>query len=140
MGKNQETDTRWRFTMFHDSNELDGAHITGYVWNFDDGTAELRTGPEENSITHDVGPAGLTVKGRIDSDIGPSEQIGNFCTAAVGPTAGQGQVLSTTATPMPATGPEAALGGMAGLTAIAVASRAYARSRKSLLGSLRRKP
>jgi hypothetical protein len=49
-----------------------------------------------------------------------------------------GQVLSATApTPLPATGPEAALGGMAGITGIAVASRAYIRSRKSLLGRMR---
>lgn len=40
---------------------------------------------------------------------------------------------------LPETGPEAALGGVAGLTAIGLASRAYLRSRKSLVDSLRNK-
>lgn len=49
-------------------------------------------------------------------------------------TGGTGEVLGTT---LPDTGPEAALGGVAGLTAIGLASRSYLRSRKSLLSSLK---
>lgn len=45
-----------------------------------------------------------------------------------------GQVLSAT---LPVTGPEAVLGGVAGLTAIGYATRGYLRSRKSLLEALR---
>ena len=47
-----------------------------------------------------------------------------------------GQVLSAN---LPATGPETAFGGVAGLTAIGYASRAYLRSRKSVLDALRGK-
>jgi len=47
----------------------------------------------------------------------------------------EGKVLGTT---LPQTGPEAALGGMIGLTGIGVASRAYLRSRKDLKNSLRK--
>lgn len=52
----------------------------------------------------------------------------------------QPQVLSTTTTPqtLVQTGPEAALGGAAGLAGIAYAGRAYLRSKKSLLGALRK--
>lgn len=52
----------------------------------------------------------------------------------------QPQVLGTTTTPqtLVQTGPEAALGGAAGLAGIAYAGRAYLRSKKSLLGALRK--
>jgi hypothetical protein len=52
----------------------------------------------------------------------------------------QPQVLSaeTQPAPLPATGPEAMLGGAAGLVGLGYASRAYLRSKKSLLGALRK--
>jgi cell division septation protein DedD len=52
------------------------------------------------------------------------------------PTKTPGEVLGVT---LPDTGPEAALGGVAGLTTIGFASRAYLRSRRSLLSTLRGK-
>jgi cell division septation protein DedD len=52
------------------------------------------------------------------------------------PTKTPGEVLGVT---LPDTGPEAALGGVAGLTSIGFASRAYLRSRRSLLSTLRGK-
>jgi hypothetical protein len=52
------------------------------------------------------------------------------------PTKTPGEVLGVT---LPDTGPEAALGGVAGLTTIGFASRAYMRSRRSLLSTLRGK-
>jgi hypothetical protein len=55
--------------------------------------------------------------------------------AAVTTPPSAGHVLGAT---LPGTGPEAALGGIAGLSAIGVASQAYVRSRKSLLNSLRK--
>lgn len=52
----------------------------------------------------------------------------------------QPQVLSTTTTPkaLVQTGPEAALGGAAGIAGIAYAGRAYLRSKKSLFSALRK--
>ncbi|HSX02087.1 MAG TPA: hypothetical protein VLI05_02100 [Candidatus Saccharimonadia bacterium] len=44
-----------------------------------------------------------------------------------------------TSSDLPATGPEGALAGVAGLTAMGYAARSYLRSRKSLVGSLRRR-
>ena len=52
----------------------------------------------------------------------------------------QPQVLSATTVPqtLVQTGPEAALGGAAGIAGLAYAGRAYLRSKKSLLGALRK--
>jgi hypothetical protein len=52
------------------------------------------------------------------------------------PTPATPQVLGAT---LPATGPEAALGGIAGVTALGYAGRAYLRSRKSVIDALRGK-
>ncbi len=74
-------------------------------------------------------------------------QISDVCSAKVTvagptstptptPTPTKGQVLSAS---LPDTGPETVFGGVAGLTAIGYASRAYLRSRKSVLDALRGK-
>lgn len=66
----------------------------------------------------------------------PSESPTPVITSTPSATPGGGEVLGAT---LPQAGPEAALGGMAGLTGIGLASRAYLRSRKDLRNSLRKK-
>jgi hypothetical protein len=146
MDKTFVKDNIWQFRIFQ---QPDGASVAGYLWTFNDGTQVTPT--SANTIQHPVGPKGVTVFGQVKRVDGSFSPITTNCSQAVQgveapatttvptvvPTA-TGQVLSATApTPLPATGPEAALGGVAGITGIAVASRAYIRSRKSLLGRMR---
>jgi hypothetical protein len=133
-----------------------GIQPTGFIFSFDNGTGTPPEPPVQNpadqpSIERHITSGELTVFGQVETDLGTTP-VSRDCSSTVEvtqtmvnvqtptPTATpQGQVLSTTTTPLPATGPETALGGVAGLTAIGLTGRAYLRSRKNLLGSLRRR-
>jgi len=104
--------------------------------------------PEQTStqLTETVAPGTtLTVEGQVVSTVGTSNNT-NDCMATESVPAQLTSVVTTPSstpapapTSLPSTGPESALGGAAGLTGIGVAGRAYLRSRKSLLASLRSK-
>jgi hypothetical protein len=119
--------------------------ITGYRFSFSDSTLVRDTAANVPYIDHQVTSGSLTVHGQVKTTAGISA-ISDACSATVSvnqptpsptPTPTEnGHVLGVS---LPATGPEAALGGIAGISAIGVASRYYIRSRKSLLDALRRK-
>jgi hypothetical protein len=109
-------------------------------------------------IDQTITSGSLTVYGQVVTNMGTS-YINGDCSATVNITASTtptptpsvtpsvtpsatptptGQVLGTSTTPLPDTGPESALGGVVGLSAIGVASRAYLRSRKSLMTNMRK--
>jgi hypothetical protein len=148
MNKELLSGNRWRFTIVPDG---DDSQATGYIFTFNDTFGSVRTGANTPFVDHDVGRNGVQVFGQVQSKAGTSKRISS-CAQQVPATAtllkatstpksplsttgGSAQVLGTQT--MPATGPETALGGVAGLAAIAFASRAYLRSRKTLEGSLR---
>lgn len=129
-----------------------GVAVTGYLFSFSDQNfAPNPTDANTPTFSRQLPPGSQTIHGQVETTAGTSN-VSRSCTDNLDvPAIGQpspsptnsptptptGQVLGTTATPLPATGPETALGGVAGLTAIGVAGRAYLRSRKNLLDSLR---
>lgn len=124
------------------------AQIEGYQFTTITNGGQSQQMPEQASaiLSGITVPSGtsMTVEGQVVSNVGETN-VTNACSVTVSTPA---QVLGATITPsptpapapasLPATGPESALGGAAGLTGIGVAGRAYLRSRKSLLSSLRR--
>ncbi len=125
------------------------AEITGYQFTtIENGGQPMQWSPQSSpTLTNQSVPSGtsLTVEGQVLSSAGDTN-ITNTCSATVSTPAEETAVVTpATPTPTPApapaplpqTGPESALGGAAGLTGIGVAGRAYLRSRKSLLASLR---
>lgn len=132
----------------------DGVQLTGFRFTFSDNRSPLETASNVPSVDAEV-PSGtdLRVFGQVETTAGTTP-ISNDCSAEINRTVqteatttvlpttstpAPAQVLSAATAPLPATGPEDALGGVAGLTAIGVATRAYLRSRKGLMDSLRRK-
>ena len=100
-----------------------------------------------NTVEYTFGPGTWKITAQVKTTAGIT-QIIDACTAVIEVT----QAAPITPTPMPkptgqvlgsavlpATGPEAMLGGVAGLTAMGYAARGYIRSRKSLLDALRGK-
>jgi hypothetical protein len=109
--------------------------VTGSRFDFSDiGTVDSPT----VSIDRDLN-AGTTIN--VDGHVKTTAGITATTAACSTSLTVQGQVLSAATAPatpaLPATGPETALGGAAGLTAIGFAARSYVRSRKNLLGALR---
>lgn len=114
--------------------------LTGYRFLFSDNSAVQDTAVNMPYVEREISSGNLTVYGEVKTTAGIT-QVSQVCSATVNiaspvPTP-PGQVLGVTA--MPVTGPETALGGIAGLSAIGVASRYYLRSRKSLAEAMRRK-
>lgn len=130
----------FRFTV---TPKVSNVTLTGFRFSFDNGTPTVDTASDMAFVdrTVDAGKS-LTVHGQVKTSAGITD-VSDACSAtvsvkqAVVPTQTP-QVLAATTTTLPATGPETALGGVAGLTAIGYAGRAYLRSRKSLIGSLRK--
>jgi len=141
----------FRFTVTSQINNVD---LTGFRFSV---SKELTSGGNTTPDVRDIdatksftdftfGPGTWDVSAQVKTSAGIT-QISDACSAQVivneAPTptpvptpTPTGQVLSAN---LPATGPESALGGVAGLTAIGYASRAYLRSRKSVLDALRGK-
>jgi hypothetical protein len=123
--------------------------VTGYRFTFSDNTPVVDQ--TSNTVNHDVTNGTLTVNGQVKTTAGISE-ISDACSATVNvttPTPSPSPSITPSPTPtptgqvlgasLPATGPETVFGGIAGLTGIGLASRAYLRSRKGLLDAMRRK-
>ncbi len=120
--------------------------VTGYEFNFGDNSALSES--DTASVDHAFAAGTWNVTSIVKTPIG-NTPVSKVCSAKV--TVAAPPTLSPTPTPtpveqgqvlgaaLPATGPEAALGGIAGLSAIGYASKSYLRSRKSLLSSLRHK-
>jgi hypothetical protein len=137
---NDDKSVTFRFTIVPETKNVD---ITGYRFMFGDGSSAQDVSVDHIERSVNAGGS-LRVEGQVKTSAGISA-VSEACSATVTvappvapppvvpPT---GQVLGAS---LPATGPEAALGGIAGVSAIGVASRAYLRSRKSLLDSMRRK-
>jgi hypothetical protein len=130
---------KFRFTI---TPRTSNATVTGYRFTFSDNSTPVDTAANLPYIERTV-TSSLTVQGFVKTASGtsaPSEACSATATVTVSPTptpeSGGGQVLGAT---LPATGPEAALGGLAGLSAIGFAGRSYLRSRKSLLSAMRNK-
>ena len=124
--------TGFRFTV---SRELSGGGNT---------TPDVTDIDATNNFTDfTLGQGVWDVRAQVKTSAGIT-QISDACSAQVTVSAPTptptptptGQVLSAS---LPATGPETLFGGVAGLTAIGYASRAYLRSRKSVLDALRGK-
>lgn len=130
-----------------------GVQVTGYLFSFSDQNfAPNPTDANTPTFSRTLPPGQTTAHGQVVTSAGTTD-VSRACTVTVNapnvqPTPSPtnsptpvptGQVLGTQA-PLPSTGPETALGGVAGLTAIGMAGRAYLRSRKSLLDSLRKRP
>lgn len=124
--------------------------VTGYRFTFSDTKQTLDTDANTPYVEREVTSGSLKVTGQVKTSAGISE-VTEACSTTVtmvvtspsptpktpSPTPSpKGAVLGET---LPETGPAAALGGMAGLTAIGFASRAYLRSRKSLVDAMRGK-
>jgi hypothetical protein len=133
--------TTYNFTIV--PSDASSATITGYQFNFSNGNIPAQTSSPTLTLNLNSGQ-NLTVQGQILTSAGPTP-ISSECSVTV--TAPQnGQVLSSATTPpvaptpttsLPATGAESALGGAAGVAAIAFAARTYIRSRKSYAQNLR---
>jgi hypothetical protein len=126
---------KFRFTV---TPRVTNTTITGYRFTFSDNSAPVETAANQPYVERTVASS-LTVQAYVKTTHGtsaPTEACSATATVTVSPTptSGGGQVLGAT---LPATGPEAALGGIAGLSAIGWAGRSYLRSRKSLLSSMR---
>jgi hypothetical protein len=139
------------FTISH--MESGNVQLTGFRFTFSDNSIPVNNGSDQDWTEREVNSGSLTVFGQVKTSAGDTT-ISKDCSATVnaqtvsqpGPSTTVGstpnppaQVLSASVKPLPATGPETALGGVAGLSAIGVATRAYLRSRKSLADSLRNK-
>jgi hypothetical protein len=138
----------FRFTLKPDAKNVT---ITGYRFTFSDTNQTVDTIANTPFIDHAFGAGTYTVKGQVKTSAGITA-VSEACSATV--TVNKNTPSSTptphtptpTSTPqvlgaatLPATGPETALGGMAGLTAVGFASRAYLRSRKGLVDAMRNK-
>ena len=141
----------FRFTV---ESRVKNVTTTGYRFTAskDGGSSEVKdTDATTKYRDFTLTPGTWTVTAQVKTSAGISA-INTACTATVHvnqaspsptpsaspsptPTKG-GQVLSAT---LPATGPETLLGGVAGVTALGYASRAYLRSRKSVIDALRGK-
>jgi hypothetical protein len=143
----QNQPDKFRFTI----EPLTGGNVqlTGFRFTFRDSRSPVDNLANQPSVDAIV-PVGTDLKvfGQVKTNAGTTE-ITNGCKAEVNrtvqtlsvvttPTPAPA-VLSATTAPLPATGPENALGGVAGLSAIGVATRAYMKSRKGLLNSLRKR-
>lgn len=136
----------FRFTL---KPEVKNVTITGYRFTFSDTNETVDTDAKTPYIERAFGSGSHTVKGQVKTSAGITA-ISEACSATVSvnqptPSHTPTPTPTPTSTPqvlgatLPATGPEAALGGMAGLTAIGFASRAYLRSRKGVVDALRGK-
>jgi hypothetical protein len=135
----------FRFTV---TPKVKNVTITGFHFNFSDHTA-TDTAANKPFVERDVATGkGLTVHAQVKTNAGTTK-LSDACSATVSVTE---ETPTPTPTPTPTstpqvlgvttlvqTGPEAALGGIAGLSAIGWASRNYIRSRKSLLDAMRNK-
>jgi hypothetical protein len=140
----------FRFTV---NSQIKNVTLTGYRFTISkEITGGGNTTPDvkdidatKNFTDFTLGEGVWNVNAQVKTSAGIT-QITDACSAQVtvtGPTSAPtptptptGQVLSAN---LPATGPETLFGGVAGLTAIGYASRAYLRSRKSVLDALRGK-
>jgi hypothetical protein len=124
-----------------------GVQLTGFRFTFSDGRTPVDN-PANQPSADAIVPVGSDLKafGQVITDHGAT-QIGDcvgeinrtvVTTAVVTTPTPTPAVLSATTAPLPATGPESALGGVAGVSAIGVAARAYLKSRKGLVNSLRK--
>lgn len=125
-----------------------GVAVTGYRFSFSDGTDDVVTSANKNYVERTV-TAGqsLTVHAVVQTNHGESDSS-EACSATVTVNAASatstptpspqstGQVLGVS---LPDTGPEAALGGVLGLTGMGMAAGAYVRSRRTLVSALRGK-
>jgi hypothetical protein len=139
----------FRFTITPD---VDNVAITGYRFTFSDSSQPVDTDANTPFTERAFGVGTFTVNGQVKTTAGTSA-ITDACSATVTvtkpPVSPSPSPVTPSPTPsptgrvlgaaLPDTGPEAALGGMAGLTAIGFASRAYLRSRKSVIDAMRGK-
>jgi hypothetical protein len=135
---------KFRFTV---TPEAKNVTITGYRFTLSDSNQTIDTDAKTPHLDHEFPAGTYTVKAQVKTSAGITA-ISTACSATVTvskATSSSTPTVTPTSTPevlgatLPATGPEAALGGMAGLTAIGFASRAYLRSRKGLIDALRGK-
>jgi hypothetical protein len=123
--------------------------LTGFRFTFSDNRIPVDNAANQPSVDAIV-PSGTDLKvfGQVKTTAGTTD-ISRDCMAEVNRTVTTTSVvttpsptpavLSASTAPLPATGPESALGGVAGVSAIGVAARAYMKSRKGLLASLRKR-
>lgn len=158
--------SQYQFTITPDTSG--NVTITGYLFTFSNGSPAVMTDANTPYTTVNV-TSGLTVYGQVETNLGttpvssncsacvtvapaaptpsPVPSVTPTCTCTETPTPSATPVATPSATPavlgastsLPSTGPESALGGAGALSGIAMASRAYYRSRKSLLSAMRNK-
>jgi hypothetical protein len=133
----------YRFTV---TSDVKGVDVSGYRFSVHQRNSTTPTNVRDidatlNYAEYTFGPGTWDINAQVKTSAGITA-ITEACNATVtvsqpvpaATPASSGQVLGAT---LPHTGPEVALGGVAGLTAIGYAGRAYVRSRKSLLDALR---
>ena len=135
--------TTFRFTV---ESSVKNVTLSGYRFTLTNTESDVAgdvkdTATSVNYTDFILGPGIWKVQAQVKTSAGISG-INEACSALVtvsqatpSPTPTKpGQVLGVT---LPSTGPESALGGVAGLTAVGYVGRAYWRSRKSVLDALR---